>query len=114
MLKYRVSYLLYFIRKEERIPCLLANLQRGNYPTYDEILEIKTEELIDNELSRGFLLLVSKEKVIEILNVEVYPIHMIIQNTIDRYRNEKVKYLLYHNLSFSPVPFRNILINKHI
>ena len=49
---------------------------------------MKLTEFVDNELSKGFLLPISINKVKDILVAEIYPIHVIKQGTINEEGNK--------------------------
>jgi len=49
-------------------------------------------ELIDNELNYGYLILISKNKVIEIPGAKAYPIYIVTQQTISKDGLESTKH----------------------
>ena len=49
-----------------------------NHSVYNKDLLINIIAFMEEEISKGLLLLISKDKVMDILNTELYPINIII------------------------------------
>ena len=71
-----VKYTLNPISKEDYIKRLHYNIQCRNHLIRDNKIQGKSEEFINDKLSRGFLLLISLEKVTYILEAELYPVYI--------------------------------------
>jgi hypothetical protein len=68
-------------------------------------------EFIEKETIYRYLLPIPKDKVTQILNAEVCPIHIVTQQTINNSGNETIKYHPCHDLSFSPQDLENLSVN---
>ena len=77
LLENGVSYPVNNILEEDRLLRLHYNLDCSNYLIRDSALEGKIEEFVLNELSYGYLLLISKHKVHLIQGTEVCPVHIV-------------------------------------
>ena len=107
-----IEYPLNPINEQERLDRLNFNIKRGNHPTHSPEAELKLNEFVFEELGKGFLLPIPKEKVKEIPNAEVCPMHIVRQTTIDEDGKEKIKYRPCHDLSYSPRHLPDNSINK--
>jgi len=53
-------------------------LNRGNYPSYNDILESKLADFVNDKLSRHFLLPIPIEKATELPEAKAYLIYIIV------------------------------------
>ena len=77
MLQNRITNPLYLIDKDLLLQLLMHNLNWGNHPIYNIILEQKINKFISEELSKGFLLLIIIDRVTDIPFAKAYPIYIV-------------------------------------
>ena len=57
-----VSYPITTILEESRLERLKHNIERGNYPVRSDEAEVKLEEFIAKEISKGYLFLIQNRR----------------------------------------------------
>lgn len=110
-----MKYPLQDISEKDRLMRLNENLSRGNHLIHANEMKQALQIFFDTELASVFLLPIPLNKVSELPDTEVCPVHVVKQDTIDENNKVKLKLFPCHNLSFSPRGLPNLLINqRHI
>ena len=98
----RVSHFITLILEDSRLSRLQHNIEMGNHPFTNKETESKIKEFILKETSKGYLLPIPKQKVMDIPGVEACLIYIVQQGTIDKNGNKVIKYRPCYDLSYNP------------
>ena len=77
MISNGVSYSITLILEDSRLSRLQHNIERDNQSVRNKEAKSNIKEFILEKISKGYLLLILKWKVMDIPKVETYPIHII-------------------------------------